>query len=262
MKGLPLLSVFVFAFVIISNLSIAAPAGAKPFRITIYDDGKSCPGNCDAHVVLNAKDNGTAHAFLTSSSRSKPAPCLSGKPCRICFDKASTSCMTATYRGSGPDQGTFDFTPAFFAQNCDTSNTPPQLARYCKEMEASIARNGYDKRVNCIKHPRHRQCRSVMRQARKAKRRDSKIRNLCISQGEAIFNQNQSGDQTRRIYGCNYSLLSLGGNGKGKVWKKLQPGACRKDTYVGARGLDCCSEDPRLAAHLHGECEAFYPMPK
>ena len=31
-------------------------------------------------------------------------PCVNGKECVICFGEADASCMSATYRGGGPDR--------------------------------------------------------------------------------------------------------------------------------------------------------------
>ena len=55
-------------------LALSASAFAGDMRLTIYDDGISCPGNCDSHVVMNTADNGTRHAYRPDSSRRTPPP--------------------------------------------------------------------------------------------------------------------------------------------------------------------------------------------
>lgn len=50
---------------------LAAPARAD-FKITVYPDGASGPGGCDAHVVFKPKYNGTRAAFNPASSRTNP----------------------------------------------------------------------------------------------------------------------------------------------------------------------------------------------
>src|SRR5947209_10477168 len=92
---------------------IDAPAAVN-MTPTVYDDGKSCPNGCDAHVVFHPRHNGTANAFDPSSSRAAPRECVVGQQCRICFSASDASCMLATYRGAGPPPGRFDFTPAFY----------------------------------------------------------------------------------------------------------------------------------------------------
>ena len=99
-------------------LLCATPAFAEDFQSTIYSDGASCPGNCDAHVVFHRSHNGTKFASLPSSPRSSPVACKVGEPCRICFDDRDSSCMDVLYRGNGPDKERFDFTPAFYEAAC------------------------------------------------------------------------------------------------------------------------------------------------
>ncbi len=76
---------------------VTAPAAARDMKLTIYDDGISCPGGCDSHVVMNGTDNGTRFAFSPDSTRQNPDKCVNGSECRICFGEADDSCMTAVY---------------------------------------------------------------------------------------------------------------------------------------------------------------------
>ena len=56
--------------ILVVVMSFAGTATAEEIKLTIYDDGKSCPAGCDAHVVFHQSMNGTelAHA-LGSSAR-------------------------------------------------------------------------------------------------------------------------------------------------------------------------------------------------
>jgi hypothetical protein len=81
-------------------LVFAWPASARNIKLTIYDDGLSCPGNCDAHVVIFPSDNGTRYAFRSNSTRSNPQKCIYGDDCVICFGESEATCMHAKYRGN------------------------------------------------------------------------------------------------------------------------------------------------------------------
>ncbi len=39
--------------------------------------------------------------------------------------------MLATYRGAGPPPGRFDFTPAFYEENCPKDGLPEAFTRQC-----------------------------------------------------------------------------------------------------------------------------------
>ena len=110
-------------------LLCATPAFAENFQPTIYSDGASCPGNCDAHVVFHRSHNGTKFASLPSSPRSSPLACKVGEACRICFDDRDSSCMDVLYRGNGPDKERFDFTPAFYEAACPKAIRMEFIAR-------------------------------------------------------------------------------------------------------------------------------------
>src|SRR5215203_99281 len=80
----------------------AAQVAGRDMKITVYSDGRSCPGGCDAHVVMDGSDNGTPNAHSVGSTDAAPAKCEVGRDCRICFDARLEQCMTVTYRGGGP----------------------------------------------------------------------------------------------------------------------------------------------------------------
>jgi hypothetical protein len=232
-------------------------AAARDIKLTIYDDGLSCPADCDAHVVVNPADNGTRYAFRPDSNRAHPAACTLGQDCRICFSDGDDSCMTVTYRGGGPPVGTFDFTPAFYAANCARSDIPAALKRQCAALDAAVARLGYDKRVNCLATPSDQKCLDIVAKAKAARDLDVPKRQKCLDLGQANYNRTASPAE-RRANDCNYSLARLGGSGN-RRWQMLLPGACREGTYVDRFGLDCCSADLRFAAENHPECLGFFP---
>ena len=235
---------------------------AEEMELTIYDDGRSCPGDCDAHVVFHGSHNGTANAFSPDSSASSPSKCSNGQFCKICFDESPSSCMEVTYRGSGPPMGKFDFTPAFFNENCGRNGLPQALKLYCKGLQRAVQNAGYDTRLNCFDTTTHTKCKDTMTRAQKAYDDDLPFWEACISEGQAAFNARQPDESTRRIYNCAYSKLSLGGpNRNGVRWKLLLPAACRPGTYVGRDGLDCCDGNAFTAAGLHPECSIFHPRP-
>jgi hypothetical protein len=239
---------------------VSSTTFAATMRLTIYDDGRSCPAECDAHVAINPNDNGTRYAYLPTSSRNAPMPCVAGKDCRICFDDADSSCMTVKYRGGGPSPGTFDFTPAFYKESCSRSGLPAALSKQCRELDAAVARLGYLSRIDCFEHGSGARCQRPLALAKSAQETDEPKRLLCMRIGEAEYNRRQTNPNERRAIDCNYSDLSLGGTPK-KRWRVLLPAGCREGTYVGRSGLDCCSSDLRFAAKVHPECVDFFPMP-
>lgn len=249
----------IIAVLLLTALSTVS-AFSHEIGITIYDDGHSCPGGCDAHVVMHSSVNGTIHAYSAASSRIAPKKCVNGSACTICFSHEPDSCLTTTYRGSGPPKTKFDFTPAFFREFCDRKTIPKQLQAYCSQMERNVKRHGYDARVNCFKSPNDIACKATISKALDEQVRDSKEREKCLRLGEAAYNASQPDRNMHRALNCDYSRLSLGGpNSSGVRWKKLMPGACRPGTHVGKDGFDCCTEDEKFAANVHPECSAFYP---
>jgi hypothetical protein len=259
LRGLPA----ALLILVILIYTINGLAHAHEIDLTIYDDGRSCPGNCDAHVVLNAAENGTAHAFKPGSSPTVPERCKSGELCRICFSHDAASCMTTMYRGGGPPAGKFDFTPAFYDRHCTSEESIPfALRKQCNALEAQVRLRGYDTRINCIADPARLECADRMSEALAMQEADVKEYELCRELGQDTYNRRQGDDSTRRMHSCAYSKLSLGGpNSAGLRWKVLLPGACRRGTFVGRDGLDCCSSNLRFAAGIHPECTPYFPRP-
>lgn len=237
--------------------SSTAPPQARNMIATIYDDGKSCPGNCDAHVVFYPTHNGTRNAFDPASSRSAPQKCVIGKKCKICFSEDASSCMLATYRGAGPEVGRFDFTPAFYEENCPKSDLPAVFARQCRSAVPAV--NKLKNEVNCIANPGHEKCKRLMETVADRKAADDVLYEQCKSLGQTAFNrQHKDHPQMQRSNDCAYEKLRTGGRGK---WRRLLDGACRSGNYVGRDGLDCCSGSLYAAAMLGRECRNFF-VPK
>lgn len=247
---------------IISMILICVwPAKARNIKLTIYDDGLSCAANCDAHVVMFRTDNGTRYAFRPDSSRSHPQKCVSGEDCVICFGEANATCMHARYRGNGPSVGRFDFTPAFYSENCPRADIPTALREQCNSLDQAASRLRYVDAINCFNSPGDPKCKAIMTSSRAAQEADIPKRKQCIQVGQKKYNASQSDPKERRANDCNYSELSLGGK-PGKRWRLLLPAACRLGTFVDRFGLDCCSGDIRFAAANHPECKAFFPSSK
>lgn len=253
-RNLPLMVAYAF----ITLCCLISGATARTLKPTIYDDGLSCPNNCDAHVVFSPSENGTRYAFSPETTRQRPSACVSGHECRICFDESDQSCITVLYRGNGPHKGRFDFTPAFYEANCNRHDLPNALVRECRAQEHAVASHHYDTAINCFDQPAHPRCQSVMQAAKAAREADEPKYAKCLSAGEAAYNQSQTNMNERRTNECAYTLSLSGGNGK---WHRLLPAACRPDTYVDRYGLDCCSRSARFAAANHDECLAFFPKP-
>ena len=235
--------------------------GAATMEATVYDDGLACPGGCDAHVVVNKADNGTANVYLPPlSSRSEPERCRYGKPCVICFGPSGESCMIALYRGPGPPKGKIDLTPAFLDARCGEAGVPEAVARACASVERRIARHKYDVRVNCIlsedADPR---CAERLAPYRAAQRADAVERARCVELGgDAEYNAQQPDAQLHRALGCNYLQNQRGSNSRGVTWRKLAPGSCDGSKLVGRDGLDCCSASRYAAGAFHPECDNYY----
>lgn len=226
-------------------------------KLTIYDDGKSCPGNCDAHVVFKSNLNGTKYAHAPGTANQGLVKCKLNQQCEICFDEKATECLTTTYRGSGPGENTFDLTPMFYEQWCSKTNIPTSLTKKCTELKRTAS--SLSGRVNCIKNPEHKLCLGQMFSANQSREADSILYDECKSKGQQEFNKNRPSAE-KRIHDCAYEYESTGGpNSRGTIWKKLLPGACSTGTYVGRDGLDCCSGNEFVDAALGRECRIFYP---
>lgn len=241
-------------------LFLAGPSTAPTsMRLTIYDDGLSCPGGCDAHIVANPADNGTGFVSDPASPRTSPRRCTPGSSCRICFESANSSCMMALYRGGGPSRGTIDATPAFYAANCGHPGIPTVLAAQCASLDRAVVRKGYDRKINCLGGSTDSRCGPILAAAAARAAADAPRLASCRSLGEAAYNARQTDPRLRRSNACLYSQMSLGGpNSAGTRWKILLPAACRPGTFVGRDGLDCCSADLRFAASTHPECSGYF----
>jgi hypothetical protein len=244
-----------FVFVALSTMpSFTAPLQVRNMKATIYDDGKSCPGGCDAHVVFNPVHNGTGNAFDPSSSPSAPRRCVNGNPCRICFSADAASCITVTYRGGGPEVGRFDFTPPFFEENCPKPGMPAAFASVCRSAQPGMDR--LKNQVNCIADPQHEKCRTLMESAAGRKAADELLYDECQTLGEVRFNRKyRDRPAMQRSLDCAYTKQRTGGGGR---WRRLLDGACRPGNYVGKDGLDCCNGNLYAAALLHGECDQYF----
>lgn len=237
------------------------PEPAEIMRATMYDDGLACPGDCDAHVVFAPRHNGTRNAFRRPlAGRSAPKDCIVGEFCMICFDEPDGSCLSVLYRGSGPPEGTFDFTPAFFDEYCDRPVLPARLATTCRELEIAVIRLGYDRHTNCFDLPSDENCAAILTEADRLKALDVSERLACLAEGEAAYNARQTDRAMQRALDCNYERFASGGpNSAGVTWRRLLPGACREGSFVGRDGLDCCSGNLLAAAALHPECRRYFP---
>jgi hypothetical protein len=237
----------------------APSTSAAGVNLTIYDDGFSCPAECDAHVVFDSAMNGTNYAHSPNSSLGRFDKCDPNSECRICFDENSKECMNVMYRGGGPHSNTFDFTPAFYEKYCPQSSIPLALADKCKSLNAQAT--ALDGRVNCIRNPDHTKCVDLIKAAKERHAADRPIYEQCKRVGNVRFNTGRPLEQQRSL-ACAYEKRGTGGpNRKGKTWKRLLPGVCRDNTFVGRDGLDCCNGKPISDGPLNIECSNFYPKP-
>jgi len=232
-------------------------AFAADVRLTIYDDGLSCPANCDAHVVFHHTLNGTEFAHDPKSTQGSFTKCTPGVVCRLCLQSGGRQCLEAIYRGGGPSPMTFDFTPAFYSQACEGNPSQPSLAAKCKALKKAAAELAG--RTNCIATPNVKECAALIEAATNARRADRVNYDQCIKEGQATYNAARPKREQRTLR-CAYERFGKGGpNSKGTTWKKLLPGACRDGTLVGRDGLDCCSGNTFADGPLGRECAAFYP---
>src|SRR5258705_4506730 len=106
------------AVISVALLVFSTPCHATTVRLTMYDDGLSCPANCDAHVVYHPSLDATEFAHAPSTPHAPYSRCSSGSECEVCFEDGHKQCLTVMYRGAGPTRNTFDFTPAFYEEVC------------------------------------------------------------------------------------------------------------------------------------------------
>jgi hypothetical protein len=239
-------------------LFFSAPAVAQTMVPTIYSDGQSCPGNCDAHVVFHRLHNGTSAASAPESARANPAKCEAGKPCRICFSRGDDSCLNVTYRGGGPSQGRFDFTPAFFESHCSLSALPAALKTMCASFQRQLDRLTRDS-VYCLANTGHAGCQPIIDRAKGLQDADQADWKECRDIGEARFNRKHASEPKRqRSLACAYEKIGTGGpNSNGDRWRRLLPAACLPGTFVGRDGLDCCDSNLMSLGGLGRECTPY-----
>lgn len=241
-------------------LALFAPlTQAELIRLTVYDDGRSCPGNCDAHVVfhdsLRSLDgvHGTEFAHLPGGGNSR---CVEGEKCEICIESGRKQCLEVIYRGRGPTVKTFDLTPAFFLEACANTPAQPALAAKCKQLK----KEGEELtgRINCIANPSDPKCIEKIAKAKAAQELDNPKFELCARVGAMKYNKSKE-DSEKRSDDCAYEVLSTGANSKGHTWHKLLPGACRAGSFVGPNGTDCCNGIPFEDGPKGVECRYYYP---
>lgn len=244
--------------ILLACLIAAQTTLAQPIRLTMYGDGDSCPGGCDAHVVFHPTLNGTTFAHLPTTPVEPFAKCVAGANCSVCFISGDPNqCMTIMYRGAGPHRNTFDLTPAFYTESCAHSPIPGVLATQCKAITA--AARTLDGRLNCFRSPAATPCADVMAKAQSQKKIDQPKYEKCKAVGEAAFNRHRSAAE-QRIDSCAYEKKGTGGpNCLGATWRRLLPAACRTGSFVGRDGLDCCTGNPQIDGPLGAECRIFYP---
>ncbi|MAD75853.1 MAG: hypothetical protein CML20_13890 [Rheinheimera sp.] len=244
--------VLFFVLLIITPFSLTAAP-----KLTIYDDGRSCPANCDAHVVVHRSLNGTKFVHSPDSGDGNPVACKMNTACEICFDDNATECLITQYRGSGPGKNTFDLTPAFYQEWCAKDEIPGALKSKCLALQ-QIERK-LDGRVNCIKEPDNTLCVALIAAAEQAQALDAPKYEQCLQVSQETYNSDKQ-NADKRQHHCAYEFESNGGpNSRGLRWKRLLPGACRQGTYVGRDGLDCCSGVAFADAAFGSECIHFYP---
>jgi hypothetical protein len=166
--------------------------------------------------------------------------------------------MLATYRGGGPAVGRFDFTPAFYEENCPKPNLPAVFDQQCRSAKPAI--DTLKTKINCVANPDNEKCKTTMAVVIKRKAADDVLYEECKSLGEEAFNEKyKSQPEKQRSLDCAYEKLRTGGpNSKGERWRRLLDGACRPGTYAGKDGLDCCSGSLYAAATLGSECRSFF----
>lgn len=234
-------------------------ASAQEMRLTMYSDGLSCPGGCDAHVVFHPSVNGTEFAHAPATPVAPFAKCVENSECRICFSAAPAQCLTVMYRGAGPHRDAFDFTPAFYEDHCARPSIPTLLADQCRAFATAAA--VLKGRPNCIRSPELPKCANVIDRAKALKSADQPQYDQCRAIGQVAFNKAHPA-AARRSNDCAYEGKGTGGpNARGATWRKLLPGACRAGSFVGRDGLDCCSGSPLADGPLGIECRGFYPEP-
>ena len=165
--------------------------------------------------------------------------------------------MLAMCRGAGPDVDRFDFTPAFYEENCSKPQLPQEFSTKCRSAEAAIA--NLRTQINCIEQPSRAKCKAMMEVVKRRKAADDLLYAECKGMGEVAFNQKHTTQPSlQRSNNCEYEKLSTAGNSHGQQWRRLLDGTCNAGSFVGKNGLDCCSGSLFSTALLESECRGFY----
>lgn len=203
--------------------------GQDELHATCYDDGASCPGDCDEHVVANNATNGSARFHAPGSTPGRWRDCRNGQDCEVCFGDDPADCITVTYRGTGPDAGRADFTASFWEELCAVEDLPETLDDECDRIEDGS--EGLSA-ISCLEQPDAPGCegRVPTDEERTAAQREV---------ADCLAERNNS-------WRCYYR----GPNGT------LSAGACENGA-VNSSGWDCCSGDRFHDACVTG-CGDYY----
>ena len=203
--------------------------GQNELHATCYDDGDSCPGGCDEHVVANNATNGTARYHAPGSTPGNWQDCRNGQDCEVCFGNDPADCITVTHRGTGPDAGRADFTASFWEELCAVDDLPDTLENECDRIE-----NGSEdlRSVSCLEDPTAAGCEGVAPSA------------------EEIATARQAVQDCLARENGNWRCHYLGPNGT------MSPGSCENGT-VNSSGWDCCTGDRFHDACVTG-CSEYY----
>jgi len=204
-------------------------SGQNELHATCYDDGASCPGGCDEHVVANNATNGSARFHAPGSSAGDWLDCRNGQDCEVCFGGDPADCITVTYRGTGPDAGRADFTASFWEELCAVNDLPDALDDECDRIEGS---GDQLRAVSCLDDPTAAGCEDLVPTA------DERT---AAQQAVADCLEERNGS-----WRCHYQ----GPNGT------LSAGACENGA-VNSSGWDCCSGDRFHDACVTG-CGEYY----
>ncbi len=261
-----IVSVFELSFMQVSfaNGDRVVENELQRMQTTCYMDGLSCPGGCDAHFVSDTSHNSSSghlrNAYM-AGTRDNPVACVNGDSCTMCFSSDPNDCLTSIRRGTGPQRGRFDVTPAFLHKFCFEPNSlvirkdvPPGLLSECRDSATGAI--ALDSKINCIRDPNLPQCDALMKKSVANKENDTPAFLQCLREGEERYNVGRPLEE-QRIYDCTYRKLSTAHGRSGRMWNDLLPGACPKDTYVSPNGLDCCSADTVVSA-CSGDCGVYF----
>jgi hypothetical protein len=195
--------------------------GQAELHATCYDDGDSCPGDCDPHVVANNATNGTARYHAPGSTPGNWQDCRNGQDCEVCFGDDPDDCITVTHRGTGPDAGRADFTASFWEELCALGDLPETLDAECERIE----QGGEGLRaVSCLEDPSAAGCEIAAAQQ---------------AVQDCLARENGN-------WRCHYR----GPNGT------MSPGSCESGA-VNSSGWDCCTGDRFHDACVTG-CGRYY----